>query len=379
MLQQELSNVVEECRSSDEGPQIRLKEARDDGCHTFVLAALARATNAAVRLRSYDTLYSDALPVTIQEAARATAAAGHIVLPVKIGKDLFVGGDINLCNPTWEAIEETRDIWGKRSISIVVSIGAGLDSGHTQLDGPFREYISECNHAAELAHQDVGNQFKRKYLEGEYFRLSGANLGPLGPSIFGINEHERSKAIQEDTELYMHYQRASNQKIASLLLAQPGIFPSVDPALSLSTTDQPINRNDRRSDENVPTDVSGDTKVVFPYGLEVLHESKTPPKYPVQIVFVHGLNGSKRGTWTSSKKCFWPGWLPQEKGLEEVRIATFGYNSSPNILKPNTNLSIPIFANQLLFYLNQLSYEHRSVRTVIEIKLTIGIHYFRSA
>jgi hypothetical protein len=147
---------------------------------------------------------------------------------------------------------------------------------------------------------------------------------------------------------------------------------SINPALSLSPSEQSPN-------ENVPPDASVDTKDDFPYRLEVLHEPQAPPKHPVQIVFVHGLNGSKTGTWTYSKKCFWPAWLHEEKGLEDVRIATFGYNSSTNILKPNTNLSIPIFANQLLLYLNQLSYKHGAVHAVIELKLMIGIHYFRSA
>src|SRR5271156_3403378 len=154
---------------------------------------------------------------------------------------------------------------------------------------------------------------------------------------------------------------------------------SIKPAISQSRSEQPTNRNDGKPDPNVPPEDSGDAKDEFPYRLEVLHEPKTPPKYPVQIVLVHGLNGSKRGTWTHSKKCFWPAWLHEEKGLEDVRIATFGYNSSTNILKPNTNLSIPIFANQLLRYLNQLSYKHGSVHLFLESKLMIDIHYFRSA
>jgi hypothetical protein len=104
-----------------------------------------------------------------------------------------------------------------------------------------------------------------------------------------------------------------------------------------------------------------DTKNEFPYRLEVLYEPKIAPAVPVQIVFVHGLNGSKRETWTHSNKQFWPAWLRDEKGLEDVRILTVGYNSSTNVLKPNTNLSIPSFANQLLLYLSQLNYQSESV------------------
>ena len=112
---------------------------------------------------------------------------------------------------------------------------------------------------------------------------------------------------------------------------------------------------------NAPPNATGDTKDPFPYRLEVVYEPKTTPANPVQIVFVHGLNGSKRETWMHSNKCFWPEWLPKEKGMENVRITTFGYNSSTNVLMPNTNLSIPTFANQLLLYLKQLSYNHGPV------------------
>jgi len=155
----------------------------------------------------------------------------------------------------------------------------------------------------------------------------------------------------------------------------------VAPESSLSLappSEQPTNQNDGSADVTVAPAASGDTKDEFPYRLEVLYEPKASPKSPVQIVFVHGLNGSKRGTWTYSKESFWPEWLHGERGLKDVRIATFGYNSSTNVLKPNTNLSIPIFANQLLFYLKQLSYKHGSVCTFIELTLMTGIHYFRS-
>jgi hypothetical protein len=113
------------------------------------------------------------------------------------------------------------------------------------------------------------------------------------------------------------------------------------------------------TDANNPPSATPDAKDPFPYRIEVLYEPKTAPANPVQIIFVHGLNGSKRGTWTHSNKHFWPKWLHEEKGLEEVRIATFGYNSSTNVLKPNTNLSIPTFANQLLRFLTNLNYPVR--------------------
>ena len=128
-----------------------------------------------------------------------------------------------------------------------------------------------------------------------------------------------------------------------------------------------------------PSDASRVSKDKFPYRLEVLHDPKPRPANPVQIIFVHGLNGSKRGTWTHSKNAFWPEWLKDEKGLQNVRIATFGYNSSSNVLAPNTNLSIPIFADQLLLYLSQLNHRDGSVQTLYNRKLIVGGDGFCSA
>ena len=216
MLQQELRKLVEH----SSGSQIKLKEAQNDGCHTFVLATLAHATDTALRLRSYDTVYSDALALSIEEAAHATAAAGRLVPPVKIGRGLYVGGDTKFCNPTSEAIEETRDIWGNRSIGVVVSIGAGpiSKSSLSEVPAAFREYISGCTHAVDLVQQDVGDRFEHKRIEGEYFRFNVPT--ELVPSSFGINEHERVREIQKVTGRYMHDQMVSSQKIASLLFNQ---------------------------------------------------------------------------------------------------------------------------------------------------------------
>jgi hypothetical protein len=109
-----------------------------------------------------------------------------------------------------------------------------------------------------------------------------------------------------------------------------------------------------------------------------LHEPSTRLTNPVQIIFVHGLGGSKRGTWTDSEANFWPTWLHDEKGLENVRIATFGYKSTFNVLAPNNNLCIPTFANQLLLSLEQLSYKHGSVH-IHYIDLMVGDDDFRCA
>lgn len=48
------------------------------------------------------------------------------------------------------------------------------------------------------------------------------------------------------------------------------------------------------------------------------------------IIFIHGLGGRSHYTWSYKKDLalFWPGWLHQEPGLADVRITTYGYDSS---------------------------------------------------
>lgn len=125
----------------------------------------------------------------------------------------------------------------------------------------------------------------------------------------------------------------------------------------------------------LPLDSSADVKNEFAYDLEVSHEPETLAENAVQIIFVHGLGGSMRGTWTDSEANFWPAWLGNERGLENVRIATFGYNSVFNVIAPNTNLSISTFAIQLLESIKLLIYERGSVQILYTVLIVGGDHF----
>lgn len=64
-----------------------------------------------------------------------------------------------------------------------------------------------------------------------------------------------------------------------------------------------------------------------PLGLNLLHEPSEPF---IDFVFVHGLRGGSRKTWSKSenKAHFWPKeWLPVEPRFKNVRIHSFGYDS----------------------------------------------------
>lgn len=98
------------------------------------------------------------------------------------------------------------------------------------------------------------------------------------------------------------------------------------------------------------------------FGLKTVYEptpgtaatSGKPPapfKPTVEIIFVHGLGGSSRGTWTNKESLFWPDWLHEVKGLENARIRTFGYDSDWNLLKRISNLGVQSFGMELSHHL----------------------------
>ncbi|PGG98701.1 hypothetical protein AJ79_08787 [Helicocarpus griseus UAMH5409] len=94
-------------------------------------------------------------------------------------------------------------------------------------------------------------------------------------------------------------------------------------------------------------DEDGEDDKKGPLGLNLLHE---PPNACVDFIFVHGLGGGSRKTWSLTEKAehFWPkSWLPRDPAFKNVRIHSFGYSS--NWFKGKDNaMNIQDFATSLL-------------------------------
>ena len=75
----------------------------------------------------------------------------------------------------------------------------------------------------------------------------------------------------------------------------------------------------------------------------------TSPQNPiVDIIFIHGLGGSARKSWSwdHDSRNFWPPWLALEPELSKARIYTFGYTAG--IIGSSNTMNILEFAKDLL-------------------------------
>jgi hypothetical protein len=95
-----------------------------------------------------------------------------------------------------------------------------------------------------------------------------------------------------------------------------------------------------------------------PLGISVVY---TPDHgHKVDIVFIHGLGGTSRYTWSKNKnlELFWPlTFLPLEPDICLARIMTFGYNASFQ-KSGNVSTSVLDFAKGLLFDLKYGKDQH---------------------
>lgn len=84
-----------------------------------------------------------------------------------------------------------------------------------------------------------------------------------------------------------------------------------------------------------------------PLGLTLIHEPASPE---LDIIFIHGLGGTSRQTWSKNRdpNLFWPHkWLPFEPQINQARIFSFGYNAN-FLSSTESTLNISDFAKSLL-------------------------------
>ena len=134
----------------------------------------------------------------------------------------------------------------------------------------------------------------------------------------------------------------------------------------------PIRRSSNQTDNKIS--VPGNSPETGPLGLNVVYTPDNGRK--VDIVFIHGLGGTSRGTWTKSRdpEKFWPlTFLPLEPDICLARIMTFGYNATFQATG-NVTTSILDFAKELLFDLKYAKDQNTNELDVGTVPLIFVVH-----
>ncbi|KAF3056227.1 Protein SERAC1 [Daldinia childiae] len=124
--------------------------------------------------------------------------------------------------------------------------------------------------------------------------------------------------------------------------------------------------------ELIPTIPDDETHGVL--GLTTLYEPLPPTSVSADIVFVHGLGGGSRKTWSYSidRYHYWPqAWLSKDPDFTDIRINTFGYKSDW-VERQQSILNIHDFAESLVGELKNNPSIRRSNTRIIFVCHSMG-------
>lgn len=133
---------------------------------------------------------------------------------------------------------------------------------------------------------------------------------------------------------------------------------------SPSTSDEGLSRATTLGD-----DIAEDEKGAL--GLNLLFQ---PSEAQVDLIFIHGLGGGSRKTWSKTNllRDFWPGeWLPKDPAFSRVRVHSYGYDS--DWTKGNTNcLNIHHIGKSFLMELATSPHIERSASPIMLVGHSMG-------
>ncbi|KAM0323296.1 hypothetical protein ACHAQA_008888 [Verticillium albo-atrum] len=109
-------------------------------------------------------------------------------------------------------------------------------------------------------------------------------------------------------------------------------------------------------------------------GLTTLYAPETTSTTVADIIFIHGLGGGSRKTWSYSRDDYhyWPqSWLPSDPEFEDVRIHVFGYNADWTE-RQHSALNINDFAQSLLGEIKNNPSIRRDATSIILVGHSMG-------
>ena len=136
------------------------------------------------------------------------------------------------------------------------------------------------------------------------------------------------------------------------------LHPPLDPEIQFDRQVSYAGSDLRVLASHIDRPISPNTSSVDnPLGLTLIY---SPPTPVYDLLFVHGLGGTSRETWSYERdpKNFWPPWLADDIKLSSCRTFTFGYNAA--FAGQYNSSGILDFAKDLLFRMKTFSGESRA-------------------
>lgn len=155
----------------------------------------------------------------------------------------------------------------------------------------------------------------------------------------------RSRSAVDESENRISSEEIRPASDASLMVpGQSGPSMTLDVHRSVSVSSADSKSRHRSRSPIVPSTRD-------PLGLHLIHRpDNAVPK--ADIVFIHGLGGTSRSTWSKNRDpdLFWPlRFLPLEQDICNMRIFTYGYNAEVMKAGGRSSTSILDFAKNLLY------------------------------
>ncbi|KAF2156372.1 FabD/lysophospholipase-like protein [Myriangium duriaei CBS 260.36] len=182
------------------------------GCRTFV-CTIDNNTKHLVLLRDYNLEEEDSIPVTIQDATRATLAATTFFEPVTIGHRTFSSASLGTNNPVEAVDAEVANLWcpGKSNLLTIVKCFVSIGTGNPGTK-PFSDTAFEFFNKDLVALATETESTERKFVarwaqqlhEHRYFRFNVEQ----GLQDVGFDEYDDNKIgfIDGATEGYLTHQ-----------------------------------------------------------------------------------------------------------------------------------------------------------------------------
>ncbi|KAH8802637.1 NACHT and WD domain protein [Xylogone sp. PMI_703] len=187
---------------------------------------------------------------------------------------------------------------------------------------------------------------------------------------FGFRKKSRDESLQPGSQRPASRSHSPSSSVSGASVPDDGYSTTPLSQLTQVTTSS-HSLHPQKGNENSQHSTEPDSG---PLGLNVVYTPENGHK--ADIVFVHGLGGTSRFTWSKNKdpQLFWPlTFLPLEPDICLARILTFGYDANFRAAR-NASATVLDFAKDLLFDLKFGKDEYKEELNMGSVPLIFVVH-----